>query len=135
MSDPSQPDAPASSLYERIGAEAGLRAIIDDFIDRVFDDVMIGFFFRDADRARIKEFEFQHASEFLGGPARYRGRPLRQAHASHPIMGGHFARRLQILRQVLASHHVPADIASAWIDHNTALRDQVTQQSLGECRD
>jgi hemoglobin len=123
------------SAYERIGAEPGVRRIIDEFVDRIFDDIMIGFFFRDANRDRIKELEFQHACEFLGGPQRYRGRPLREAHARHPIMGGHFGRRLQILRQVLAKHGVPGEIAQAWVDHNLALQGEVTQQALGECID
>jgi hemoglobin len=123
------------SAYQRVGAETGVRSIIDDFVDRIFDDIMIGFFFRDANRARIKELEFQHACEFLGGPQRYRGRPLREAHGGHPIMGGHFARRLQILRQVLAKHGVPPEIAAAWVEHNAALRGEVTQQGLGECID
>jgi hemoglobin len=120
----------STSSYERVGGEAGLRAIIDDFVDRIFDDIMIGFFFRQASKPRIKEFEFQHACEFLGGPASYGGRPLREVHARHPIMGGHFARRLQILRQVLAAHQVPADILAAWVDHNAALRGEVTR---GKC--
>jgi hemoglobin len=123
------------SNFERIGGEPVLRAIIDDFIDRVFDDLMIGFFFERANKARIKELEYQHASAFLGGPDAYRGRPLREAHARHPIMGGHFARRLTLLRQVLAAHNVDAEIATAWVEHNASLRGEVTQQKLGECRD
>jgi hemoglobin len=122
----SQP--PSQTAYERIGREAGLRAIIDDFVDRVFDDVLIGFLFRNASKSRVKEFEFQHACEFLGGPGVYRGRPLRELHARHPIMGGHFARRLQLLRQVLGAHGVPADVVSAWIEHNAALRGEITGQ-------
>jgi truncated hemoglobin YjbI len=86
-------------------------------------------------RCGIKHFEYQHASAFLGGPDTYTGRPLSQAHAPHPIMGGHFARRLQLLRQVFEAHHVPDDVREAWLAHNAALRDQVTQQDLGECRD
>lgn len=125
----------AASLFERMGGEPALRALIDDFVERMFDDIMIGFLFVKADKDRIKTFEYQHASEFLGGPDRYAGRSLRQAHAPHPIMGGHFARRLQILRQVFEAHHVPAEVREAWLAHNTALRDQITQQDLGECRD
>ena len=47
------------NLYEQLGGEAKLRQIIDSFIDRVFEDRMIGFFFRNADKKRIKEMEFQ----------------------------------------------------------------------------
>jgi hypothetical protein len=50
-------------------------------------------------------------------------------HARQPIMRGHFGRRLQLLRQVLAAHGVPADIASAWVDHNLALQGEVTGAS------
>ena len=125
-STPAEPTAHSGSYYERLGGEAALRAIIDDFVDRVFDDMMIGFFFRNASKARIKEFEFQHAAEFLGGPLPYQGRPLRSLHARHPIMAGHFARRLQLLRKVLSDHHVPSDVAAAWVDHNAALRGEIT---------
>jgi hemoglobin len=125
----------AESLYEQLGGESKLREVIDAFVDRVFDDLMIGFFFASADKARIKQFEFQHASELLGGPAAYAGRPLRQAHAAHPIRGGHFARRMEILRQVLAAHGVPPEVQQHWIDHDLALAGQITGDGVGECND
>jgi hemoglobin len=125
----------AESLYDQLGGESTLRAVIDDFVDRVFADLMIGFFFASADKARIKQFEFQHASALLGGPAVYAGRPLRQAHAAHPIRGGHFARRMQILRQVLAAHGVPAEVQQRWIDSDMALAGQITGDGVGECND
>ena len=55
----------SDTLYEQLGGEIKLREIIDLFVDRVFEDVMIGFFFRNADRDRIKTFEFQFAARFL----------------------------------------------------------------------
>ena len=122
------------TLYERMGGEPALRAVINDFVDRVFDDMMIGYLFVNADRARVKELEFQHASEFLGGPHEYEGRSLRAAHARHRIMGGQFARRLQLLRNVFAAHSVPEDVQAAFLAHNEALRDQITAQELGTCR-
>ena len=125
----------AQTLYDQLGGETKLRAVIDDFVDRVFDDIMIGFFFANADKHRIKRFEFQHASALLGGPAEYAGRPLRQAHAAHPIRGGHFARRMQILRQVMAAHGVPPDVQKRWIDHDEALAGQITSDAVGECND
>lgn len=123
----------SDTLYERMGGEPALRAVIGDFVDRAFADIMIGYMFRDADRARIKELEFQHASELLGGPHRYAGRPLRKAHARHRIMGGQFARRLQLLRQVFAAHSVPEEVQAAILAHNESLRGEITGQALGEC--
>jgi hemoglobin len=128
-----QPKIMASSLFEKLGGEPKLREIIDTFIDRVFEDRMIGFFFRNADRARIKKFEYQLAAGFLGAPVTYQGRPLDQAHAKHPIMGGHFARRRQILKETLEFYQVPEDVMRAWLEHTDALRPLITTQTDSTC--
>jgi truncated hemoglobin YjbI len=117
---------PKPSGWDRIGGEPALRAIVDDFVARMFGDPMIGFFFREATQKRIAELEYQHAAEWLGGPVKYKGRPLDQAHAKHRIMGGQFDRRKEILRQTLARHGVPPDLAEAWLAHVESLRGTIT---------
>lgn len=114
--------------FERIGGETALEAIISDFVDRLFVDPMIGFFFRDVSSERIKKFEYQHAAAWLGADVVYQGRTLDQAHHTHPILIGHFNRRRTILANVLKSHGVPADIAEAWLAHTDSLRSQVMKQ-------
>lgn len=122
-----------TSLYEELGGEARLTAIIDAFVDRVCDDTMIGFFFRKVSRERLKKKEFELAAEHLGADVRYTGRPLAEAHAAHPIMGGQFMRRLQILKQTLAEHEVPERVQKHWIDHTLSLRPLITKDPTGEC--
>lgn len=121
------------TLYEELGGEAKLRQIIDTFIDRVFEDRMIGFFFRHADKNRIKEMEFQLTARFLGADVEYKGRPLDEAHARHPIMGGQFARRLQLLKETLKEHGVPKHIQDAWIEHTESLRSLITRDAGSDC--
>ena len=121
------------SLFERLGGEAKLREIIDAFIDRVFADRMIGFFFRNADRARIKEMEYQLAAEFLGADIKYSGRPLGEVHANHPIMGGQFNRRRQIFKETLEFFQVQEEIKTALLSHTDALRPLITAQSGSDC--
>ena len=121
------------TLYEQLGGEAKLRLIIDSFIDRVFNDRMIGFFFRNADKKRIKEMEFQLTARFLGADVEYQGRPLDEVHAKHPIMGGQFARRLQILREILEYYKVPKQIRDAWIEHTESLRPLITRDAGSDC--
>ena len=122
-----------SSDFTRIGGEAALRAIIDDFVGRVFDDAMIGFFFRNASRDRLREMEYQHAAEHLGGGVTYQGRPLRAAHAPHRIMGGQFERRTKILSDVLIAHGVDDEVRGRWLAHTESLRDQITGDAGSEC--
>jgi hemoglobin len=123
----------AETMFERMGGEPVLRAVIDEFVDRVFEDVMIGFLFRRANRARIKRFEYEQAAAFLGAALEYGGRDLREAHRPHRIMGGQFARRKEILRQVLVKHGVPAEIAHAWLAHVESLRSLITHDGGSEC--
>lgn len=121
------------SMFEEIGGETKLRPIINAFVDRVFDDVMIGFFFRKANRARVKAKEYEFAAKHLGADIEYTGRPIASAHASHPIMGGQFMRRLKILEETLDAFRVPDHIRQHWIAHTESLRDQVTRDSGGKC--
>ena len=119
---------------ELLGGEERLQEIIDRFIDLVFDDLMIGFLFRGADRQRIKDKERELAAAHLGGPARYSGKPLAAAHAPHAIMGGHFDRRLKLLEETLDAFAVPTPVRERWLAHNQALRRTITGDRPGQCR-
>lgn len=121
------------SLYDELGGEARLREIINAFLERVFADRMIGFFFRHADKNRIKEMEFQLTAGFLGAQVEYRGKPLAEAHARHPIMGGQFARRKQILKETLENFDVPKHIQDAWLEHTEKLRPLITRDPGSDC--
>lgn len=120
------------TLFDRIGGDA-LRAVIEDFYRRVFDDVMIGFMFAGKDRARLIEKEWEFAARLLGADVPYTGRSMPAAHARVPITGGHFDRRTQILRDVLAAHAVDDDVRAAWLDHVEALRPQLTADKGSDC--
>ena len=126
-------EAMEPTAFERLGGEEKLRAIIDDFVDRIYGDIMIGFFFHGVNRERLRAMEFQLAAELLGSSTRYTGRPLDQAHARHPIMGGQFARRNQILKETLVDHGVAEDVTTQWLAHNERLRPLITGQSDHVC--
>ena len=121
------------TLFDELGGEPVLRPIVNRFVDRVFDDTMIGFFFRNADRGRIKAKEYELAAKHLGADVAYTGKPLREAHAAHPIMGGQFMRRLSILDMTLAEAEVPEHIREHWISVTEKLRSVVTRDPDGQC--
>ena len=123
------------SHFDEIGGEPALRLIIDDFVERVFSDTMIGFLFARANKERVKRFEYEHAAQFLGAGVAYGGRDLAEAHKRHPIMGGHFGRRRQILKLTLERHGVPAHVREAWLAHQDELREQVTGDLVTQCND
>jgi truncated hemoglobin YjbI len=122
------------SLFEQLGGEPTLRAIVDDFVDRCFDDMMIGFLFTRAERTRIKRFEYEHAAHHLGAPIEYGGRALDQAHGPHRIFGGQFDRRRQILIETLRDHEAPSEVVDAWIAHQDSLRALITNDPDSNCQ-
>ena len=120
--------------FEKIG-ETKLRAVLADFYDRVFADVMIGFMFQGKDKRHLVDREYEMAARMLGATdVAYTGRPMRTAHGAHTIFGGHFERRLQILRETLADHAVDPEVQQVWLDHTIALRAQITSDKGSECK-
>ena len=124
---------PEPSLFEAIGGEAVLRAVIARFVDRMFDDVMIGYLFSAADRERVKAKEYEFAARHLGAPIAYSGRPLQEAHRAHRITGGQFMRRLQILKETLVAFEVPVAAREHWLAHTLSLQTQITNNALDQC--
>jgi hemoglobin len=123
------------TYFEQIGGAFALSAIIDDFVERVCRDAMIGFLFARVDKARLKRMEYEHAAAFLGADVSYSGRDMAQAHARHPILGGHFARRRTILAQTLERHGVAEEVRAAWLAHQDALRPLITKDDVTQCTD
>ncbi len=121
------------SPFESLGGEAVLRPLIARFVDRLFDDIMIGYLFRAADRDRVKAKEYEFAARYLGATLEYTGRPLPEAHRAHRITGGQFMRRLQILKETLVEFRVPPTVAAAWVEHTLSLQAQITNNALDQC--
>jgi len=125
---------PDLELHLLAGGKAKLRPLLVDFYERVFDDVMIGFFFKGKDKERLVEKELEFALKLLGAGTEYTGRPIAEAHSAHRIFGGQFARRTQILRETMADHELPVPVREAWLKHTEGLRAQVTANKAGECK-
>lgn len=125
--------ADAATLYDDMGGAAALQPIIDDFVERVCGDAMIGFFFARVDRAQLKRLEAQFAARALGADVAYEGRPLRQAHASHRIADGQFARRRELLRQTLRDHGASQAVIDTLLAHTERLRPVVTMTGGPVC--
>ena len=120
------------SLFDELGGEPVLRQVIDRFVDKLFADPMIGFFFARADKQRIKDKEYEFAAAHLGAEVAYSGRALDKAHAAHRIFEGQFARRTTILKETLDEFAVPPRVRDHWLAHTLSNKDSVVR---GPCND
>jgi hemoglobin len=110
-------------LLGALGGSAGLRTIIERFYDRLFSDMLIGFFFDGHDKTRLVASQVSYLLAHLGERDHaYRGPSIRSAHEGLPITTGHFDRRHQILREVLDEFAVDDQIRQSWLAFDQSLR-------------
>jgi truncated hemoglobin YjbI len=114
-----------TTSYDALGGEEKVRAVLRSLYDRLFVDPMVGFLFEGKDKEHIVAQQVLFTGRFLGGPQRYTGKPLPEAHASLPLLPGHFDRRHHLLAIVLEEQGVPEEVRRAWLHIDESLRPSV----------
>ncbi|MGZ5135767.1 MAG: group I truncated hemoglobin [Flavitalea sp.] len=94
------------SLYEKLGAEEGLKRIVNDILDKNFNNPIIGHYFRDIDMPRLKQLVFEFFSMGTGGPHQYTGRDMRTSHSRMNISEEDFQSGNEDVSLVLKEHGI-----------------------------
>lgn len=69
------------TLFERLGGKSAIEAAVDIFYDKIMKDDSIRPFFDGVDMARQRGKQKIFLTMAFGGPVKYDGKDLRQAHA------------------------------------------------------
>jgi methyl-accepting chemotaxis protein len=91
------------ALYERLGGQAAVAAVVEGFYQRVLADAQLKPFFKAVEMKRLKSQQVDFFVQALRGPANYRGPDMRQAHAHLAIEQRHFDRVARHLAETLRS--------------------------------
>jgi hemoglobin len=117
-----------SSLYQRIRHAGGLRRLVDKLYPRVLADPSLLFYFKHLDDEHLKGLRW-HMLTLLavvtGGPSKYQGRDLHDAHAHLHITGDAFDRVLWHLEATLRELEVDRDDQQAILAAVQARRGEV----------
>jgi len=102
------------SIYQRLGGDAAISALIESLYVRALADPLISPFIENIDVPRLKAHQFAFISQAIGGPHPYPGPSLVQAHARLPIEQCHFdafvAHLQGALQELEAADDVTAEI-------------------------
>lgn len=84
-----------ASLYQRLGGKEAIAAVVDEFVKNVANDQRINSFFQTtaADPQRLANFKkllVDQICEATGGPCRYTGKNMKEAHQGMGIKEFHF---------------------------------------------
>lgn len=79
-----------SSLYERVGGERAVTAVVDSLYERVLADPVLGVFFKAASIESVKLHQRLFLAHVLGGPGQASATDIRRAHEKFSIEQRHF---------------------------------------------
>jgi hemoglobin len=95
------------SLYDRLGGEPVMTAVVSETIDQVVADPKLNASFKGTDIGRVKRLIVEQICDISGGGCHYSGDTMRDVHADHNVTQAQFFGLVEILRSALRRHHVP----------------------------
>ena len=100
-------------LYERIGKQDGIATVVDGFLGKVGADDRVNGRFADTDMPKLRGLLIEQVCEATGGPCKYSGMNMLDAHKGMNITDGEFG--------IIAAH-----FAAAMSDAGVSVEDNGT---------
>ncbi len=101
------PAPKAPSLYDRLGGQPAITAVVDDFVANVAADKRINGQFANTNIPRLKMLLVEQICAGTGGPCQYTGRDMKSTHAHLKISDADFAALVEDLTRTLDKFKVP----------------------------
>jgi hemoglobin len=95
-------------LYDRLGGKGAIQAVVDDFIGNVAADARINKRFANADIPRLKTKLVDQICEASGGPCKYTGATMLDAHRGMNVTDAEFNALVEDLVKSLDKFKVPS---------------------------
>ena len=118
-----------STIYEQIGGQEAIAAVVDDFYVRVLADPELAGFFSGTNMSRLKGKQVEFFSAALGGPEPYTGQPMKDVHRGRGIEQRHFDAVATHLIGALTTAGVPAETVHTIIGAIAPLADDIVAKA------
>ena len=94
-------------VYQAWGGKAGIRAVMDDFVPRLFADPRTAAFFKNTNRENLAEQLTDQLCQESGGPCVYKGAPMKAVHDDLGIGRRDFNALVEILQEAMEAKGIP----------------------------
>lgn len=95
-----------ATLYEKLGGEPAVSAVVDHFYDIMLADSRISDFFKNTDMEKQRKRQKQFMTMAFGGPNLYEGVDMKAAHDKFQIKDAHFDATWENLEKSLRHFNV-----------------------------
>ncbi|ODS62500.1 MAG: hypothetical protein ABS41_09710 [Arenimonas sp. SCN 70-307] len=100
--------APARpGLYEQFGGQAGVEALVEEFLVRLLEDERINAQFAEVDLPNLNDRLVEQFCVELGGPCTYTGRSMAESHAGLAITEADFNALVEALLDAMQARGIP----------------------------
>jgi hemoglobin len=113
------------SLYDRLGGKPAITAVVDDFVGNVAGDARINQFFARTNIPRLKTMLVDQICEASGGPCKYTGKSMPEAHRGMGVTDADFNALVQDLVKSLDKFKVPEREKSELLSALGGLKPQI----------
>jgi len=124
--------APKVSLYDRLGKEAGIIQIVDDFVANVVADPDVKEqhkkHFQEGDVLALKNQLIDQFGEAVGGPQKYTGKPAKEVFKDEEVTSKDFDAVANDLLKALDKNKVDKDLKDAVMKIVEALRKDISEK-------
>ena len=114
------------TLYDRIGGETAVAALMDAFYQRVLVDPELSPFFANASMQKLRSMQTLFFCAALDGPFEYSGRPLATVHDGLGIRPPHLARFVGHLLATLRDQRLDEEDVLEIISRIDTYADEIT---------
>lgn len=98
--------ADTRSLYERLGGQDAITAVVDDMVANIAADTRINTFFANADITNLKAKLVEQICAASGGPCTYTGKSMKESHTGMGVKEEHFNALVEDLVKALDKYKV-----------------------------
>ena len=121
---------PSTSLYQQLGGEQGVRAIVDNLLYHIADDPVIRPLFEKTDLDRFHEKLSEQLCEVADGPCTYTGDDMTEVHAGMVMNNRHFDAMVTALDRAMTDAGVAFNARNAMLARLAAMHGAVMREAL-----
>jgi truncated hemoglobin YjbI len=132
------PPSTKKTMWDRLGGEAGVTRLVDDFVNLVAKDAKVDFFRHnkyklDADQIVKMKREFvEQISAATGGPLKYTGPDMKKVHKGMGITEAQYDAAAADLKQALEKNKVAADDVKKILEAVNGYRKEIVEPKKPE---
>lgn len=118
---------PTGSLYDRLGGKDAITAVVDRFVENLRADERVKEKFSNSDVPTFKSRLVDQICEATGGPCKYQGKNMKEAHLGMGLTEADFTATVEDLVKALDAFKVPQKEKDELIALLAPMKDDIVE--------